>query len=460
MRKPPWAWLGLLVLFGCVPTEVDYSELKSAADARHWRAETRAGALPKDVNVLLGRPLTADSAAQVALLNNRGLRASIETLAIAQAELTGARRLPNPTLEAAMRFHGDERPELEVGAMIDLTELLLVLARGGAAEAGVAAAKLAAVGAVLDLSFQARQAFFEYQAARQTLGLRRTVMQAFAASADVAERLREAGNITELERANQQSALEEARLNFRRAETIAATARERLNSVMGLWGRGIEWRALERLPELPERELPIDSIETEAVRRSLDLELAKQRFTAAAKTANIARAGGWLPELKAGVSAERDAEWAVGPAVELELPLFYQGQAEVAVAKAEMRQQQNRYTDTAVRLRARARELASRLRASREAVLYYRDVLLPLKQKVLDETQLQFNAMAVGIFQLLQAKREQVETASGFIDELREYWLLRTQTEQLLAGRFGEAAPAADFIRAASESAGTGAPAH
>jgi cobalt-zinc-cadmium efflux system outer membrane protein len=229
---------------------------------------------------------------------------------------------------------------------------------------------------------------------------------------------------------------------------------------MGLWGRGIEWRALERLPELPERELPIDSIETEAVRRSLDLELAKQRFTAAAKTANIARAGGWLPELKAGVSAERDEEWAVGPAVELELPLFYQGQAEVAAAKAEMRQQQNRYTDTAVRLRARARELASRLRASREAVLYYRDVLLPLKQKVLDETQLQFNAMALGIFQLLQAKREQVETASGFIDELREYWLLRTRTEQLLAGRFGEAEPAADVTRAASEPAGTGAPAH
>ena len=433
----------VLVLTGCVSTKIDHGALRSAAEARQASSRSRAIPLARDTNALLARPLTAESAAQVAVLNNHGLRATIEELAVAQAGLASVRRLPNPTLEGAMRFRSEGDPELEVGAMLDLTELVLALSRGGAAAAGVEAARLSAVGAIIDLSFQAREAFFEYQAALQTLELRRTVVQALRASAELSTSLREAGNITELQRATEGSLFEEARLSFQRAETSLASARERLNVTLGLWGRGTEWHAAARLPELPEPELPTETLESEAVRRSLDLEIAKQRFAAAAKRANVARAAGLLPEIKAGISAERDEEWAIGPAVELELPLFYQGQGEVAVAKAEMRQQQELYTDLAVRLRAMARELATQLRASREAALYYRDVLLPTKQRIVDETQLQYNAMAVGFFQLLQAKRDQVETATAYIDQLRQYWIARTRAERLLSGRFAVPMPIA-----------------
>jgi cobalt-zinc-cadmium efflux system outer membrane protein len=441
MRVESFVVSGLLALTGCVSTAVDYSALQSSAEARQRGAGLNAAPVSRNVNALLARPLTAESAAQVAVLNNRGVRATVQELAAAQAALATVRRLPNPTVEGAMRFRGEGDPELEVGAMIDLTELLLTLPRGGAAASAADAARLSAVGAILDLSFHAREAFFEYQAALQLLELRRTVMQALSASADVADRLRAAGNITELELASQQSIFQEARLNYHRSEAALAAARERLNAAMGLWGRGTEWQAHGRLPELPDTELATTTLEADAVRHSLDLEIAKARFAAAAKRANASRAAGLLPELKAGVSAERDEEWAVGPAVELELPLFYQGQGEVALARAEMRQQQELYTDTAVRLRAAARDLATRLGAARSAVTYYRDVLLPLKQKIVDETQLQYNAMSIGIFQLLQAKRDQVETAGAYIEQLREYWVARTRAEQLLSGRLGDQAP-------------------
>jgi outer membrane protein, heavy metal efflux system len=427
----------VLVLSGCVSTNIDHAALRSAAEARQASGRTTAIPAGRDTNALLARPLTAESAAQVAVLNNHGLRATIEELAIAQAGLASVRRLPNPTVEGAMRFRSEGDPELEVGAMLDLTELVLALSRGGAAAAGVEAARLSAVGAIIDLSFQAREAFFEYQAALQIRELRRTVVQALHASAELSTRLREAGNITELQRATESSLFEEARLNFQRAEISLASAKERLNVILGLWGRGTDWHSAERLPELPEAELPTETLESEAVRRSLDLQIAKQRFAAAAKRANVSRAAGLLPEIKAGVSAERDEEWAIGPAVELELPLFYQGQGEVAVARAEMRQQQELYTDLAVRLRATARELATQLRTAREAAQYYRDVLLPTKQRIVDETQLQYNAMALGVFQLLQAKRDQVEAATAYIDQLRQYWLARTRAERLLSGRLG-----------------------
>jgi cobalt-zinc-cadmium efflux system outer membrane protein len=319
--------------------------------------------------------------------------------------------------------------------MVDLPYVLPLATRAAAAGAEVEAAKLSAVGALLDLAYDTRRAFYVHQAAAELAELRRTVLQAFAASAELAARLREAGNVTELELASQRSLFEEARLELQAAELGVITARERLNALMGLWGRGTEWRSSPRLPEIPEREIDLEKLEATAIERSLDLAIAKHRFTGAAKRANAALAQGWLPELKAGVSAERSDEWAIGPAVEIEVPLFYQGQGETGVAKSEMRQQQNIYTDLAVTLRASARNEGSRLSAKREAAQYFKAVLLPLKQRVVDQSQLEYNAMLIGLFQLLQAKRDQVQTASAYVEHQRDYWIARTNVEQLLAGR-------------------------
>ena len=55
-------------------------------DAAAIRSPEEAEAAAATVRRLLGRPLTADAAVQVALLNNRGLQAAYDELAIADAE--------------------------------------------------------------------------------------------------------------------------------------------------------------------------------------------------------------------------------------------------------------------------------------------------------------------------------------------------------------------------------------
>ena len=62
---------------------------------------------------------------------------------------------------------------------------------------------------------------------------------------------------------------------------------------------------------------------------------------------------------------------------------------------------------------------------------------MPIRQTIVDQTQLTYNAMLVGPFQLLQAKRDQVEAATAYIGALETYWLARTTLEQILAGRSG-----------------------
>jgi cobalt-zinc-cadmium efflux system outer membrane protein len=434
------AALGLLlgVMAGCAPAAVDYGKLEDAANARQRWADGSVREASRDVKRLLARPLTADSAARIALLNNRGARAAAEQLGIAQAEAASAWRVPNPTLEGALRFHGEGDPEIELGAMLDVSAFLLHIPRGNAAEADVAAAKLEAVGALIDLAYDARRALIDVQAALELLELRKTMLSSFEASALTAEKLRQAGNITQLTLAAEQAQREEARLQLEQARADVEVARQRLSGLLGVFGSDSGWTAQPGLGAIPERELALERLERDALLGSLEMSEARERYTAAARQLGVARASGWLPELKAGVSAERSEEWGIGPAVELELPLFYQGQGEVGVARAQQKQAEHSYADLAVQVRSAARAAKARLMAARAGVIQARDVILPLRQRVLEQTLLEYNGMLVGVFELLQAKREQVDAAERYLELRREYWLARLDVEQLLAGRRAE----------------------
>ncbi len=423
----------------CIPADAGYQDVRQITSARIQRDvrwyEHDASADAK-LRELLAKPLNAESAVQVALLNNQGLQAAFEELGVARSRLVQALAFPNPTADAALRFDGSGRTDIELHGLIDLSELLFLPLRGGVAGAALEAAKVSVAGRVLDLAFQARIAFYEYQAAEQTLELRRSILVALLASFEAARNLHEAGNITDLSYANEQALYEESRVAYTRAEAGLRAAREELSALLGVWGRQAEWTAEPRLgDELPADD-PLAKLESQAIERSLDLEIIRRRFEAAGKGANVARVRGWVPELKAGVAAEREGgEWGIGPAAAIEVPLFYQGQGEAGVALAQMRQEQKLYADTAVRIRAASRTVAARLQVAAKSAEYYKTVLLPLREQIVNDTQLQYNAMSIGVFQLLQAKRDQIETARTYVDVLREYWELRAEADQLLAGR-------------------------
>jgi len=449
-RRLVQRWLGVALLpasaLACVPENAGYDDVRQltadrvAQDVR-WAAH-ESSSFGEQTNELLAKPLTADAAVQVALYNNRALQGAFEELGVARGHLLSALALPNPSVGMAMRFSpGEDRPELDLDATISLSDLLFVPWKKGAGDARLDAAKVDVAGRVVELAFEVRAAYFDYQAAEERLELLRTVLQALKASVEMTEKLHEAGNITELRRASEQSFYEEARIEFARAESELHGKRERLNALMGIWGSAAaSWKSAARLPEPQPVDALLTNAESRAVEKSLDLELARRRYAQLASEVNVSRAAGWLPELRAGVSAERqDTEWAVGPVAEVELPLFDHGQGETAVAAAEMRRQGQLYADTAVRLRARVRSTASRLSTTAKAAEYYRTTVLPLRERVLEETQLQYNAMSVGVFALLQAKRESVTAASRYIELVHDYWTARTELEQMLAGHLPSA---------------------
>jgi cobalt-zinc-cadmium efflux system outer membrane protein len=222
---------------------------------------------------------------------------------------------------------------------------------------------------------------------------------------------------------------------------------------MGLSGRDADWVVDERLPEVPVPPLAVAEVERNAVTRSIDLGHARQRIVAAGQRLGYDRATALMPSMEIGASAEKESDepWGIGPSVSVPVPIFDQGQARVARASAELRRAQHEYHAVAVRIRATSRALVERVRGAGDRALYFRDIVLPLQERIVNEAQLQYNAMQVGIFELLRDRQQQIETAVEYGEMLREYWVARADLLHLLSGRL----PAAEAPRPAGMTGST-----
>lgn len=434
----------LVASTGCVPRDAGYQELRGLVRERshvdvRWRHIDGDADVDRRVREALARPIGPEEAVQIAVLNSPDLQAAFEGLGVARARLLGASLLPNPNVEARVGFIEGADPDLGFAATENLSRLILLPMRRGVANAELGAARFRAAGAALALAYDVRAAFYEYQAAEQVLALTRTVLEATAASYDLAERLHEAGNNTDLDFASERVFHEEARFAVADAEVAAVQRREALSRLMGLSGRDTEWRSAGALPEPPERDPDLAALERRAIERSLELRELEQRYLANARRANLAQADALLPDLRAGVSAEREElGWEVGPVVGVEIPLFDQGQGPVGVAKAEMRRVEHEYTAHAIRVRSAVRAAQAELVTAGRRARYYREVLLPLRKQIVGETQKQYNAMQVGAFQLIAAREAEVKTERDYVAALRGYWQARAAVDQILAGRLGK----------------------
>ena len=67
---------------------------------------------------------------------------------------------------------------------------------------------------------------------------------------------------------------------------------------------------------------------------------------------------------------------------------------------------------------------------------------MPLRHQIVQQNQLQFNAMQVGIFELLQSKQAEIDAGREYVEALKDYWVARAELERAVGGRI-EAAVAA-----------------
>jgi outer membrane protein, heavy metal efflux system len=414
-----------------------------------------------DVRKLLEQPLDADTAVRIALLNNRELRARLREMGLARARLIEAGVLPNPHLDAEKPVEPEVRYEL--GVEYDITRALLAPMRSRAAAADLEAARYRAAAAVVELGADVRVAFYQAQADEQRRSLARQSLDALAAGRDTARALSKAGNISQLALASQEAAYERNRALVAQVELEAFATREGLQRRLGLHGADTSWKIRGTLARAPEQPPASERLETRALEASLALAEIRSRLESLARRTGLSRAEGWIPDLSVGIRAAQmvpgnDGHGGrrFGGGVTVNIPLFDRNQGNTAALNAEFDTLLERYHGSAVDVRSIAREQESRLSSAHARARQYETVILPAQKRLTQETLLQFNAMQVGIFQLLLARREELDVELGYVETLREYWTAKARVQALLKGALPgrETAGAPTLVSIPSESRG------
>ena len=445
------ATLGALVVGGCVTypsAEETFSGVQDMVGQRGlehivWNRGSEADdEVARSVHELLARELTVDAAVQVALLNNRELQATYEDLGIAQADLVQAGLLSNPFLMVEVRFPSHPKIPLEIDVGQDFLDVLLRPLRQRVGTAEFEGARQRVADAVVQLGTRVRVAFFALQGAEQVRDLRSTVAYAAEASADAARRLHDAGNVTDLALANEQAELGQARLDLAQAEADEAAAREDLTVLLGLWGEDAKFTLAPKLPDLPKDEVSSENLESLAMTQRLDLAAVWSDVRATALALGLQDYAALQPGVEASFHVEREPDGTTtsGPSLSIPIPVFDTGRAARERAQAMFRQNQQRYAALAVEIRSSVRRVRDRMLAARNRAQFYRDDMVPLRTAIVDQTQLEYNAMLVGVFQLVQAKQAEIDAGRSYVEALQDYWIARAELQAAVGGRFESAA--------------------
>ncbi|HET9228828.1 MAG TPA: TolC family protein, partial [Thermoanaerobaculia bacterium] len=343
---------------------------------------------------LLEGELTVDRAVEIALAHNRDLLASLEELGIARADLIQASTVRNPVFDGEIRFPG--RP-FEIGITQTLIDLFQLRNRRALGQAEFEAARLRVAGSVIGFAAEVRADYYTLQAAQQALAQQRTIAEAAQASAELALRQHDAGNISDLHLENEQAIYERAKLDLAGAELDEIQAREQLLADLG---------ALSTLPlALPQQEMPSAEPSPEeveaALENRLDMAIVRAEIEAARRALPLSRSETW-DEAGVGVVHEREAdgEDTTGPSLSLPIPIFDRGMAGRTRAAATLRQAEQRLHALTITARSEARATHQRLAEARARAEYLRDVVVPRRQRILQLTQLEYNAMLRGVYDL------------------------------------------------------------
>ena len=423
---------GLTVVSGVAGKTIrkDVAFLRTADQAEH-----ASGVVAR----LLSHPLTADSAVQVALLNNKGLQASYNELALAETELVQDSLPPNPTFSLS-RIAGDGASEVERQVVGDILGLATLPFRSDIARDRFGATQLKAALATLRLAAGVRRAYFRSVAASELATLLTDAKSTAEATARLATKLGETGSLNRLDQAREQVFYAETSVDLAAARQAASSARERLAQLLGLWGSDLGFRIPDTLPTLPRRPQSLPAIERDAVTHRLDLQIARIELAALAKGLNLTEATRFVTMLDIAGIDRKTSDPDVPPFrergvdVTFQIPIFDGGEVRVRQAVETYNLAFNRLTEKAVNVRSEARDAYLSYRSTYDIAIHYQREVLPLRKIISEEMQLRYSSMQVDVFALLTEARQRLASLRAALDAKREFWLAQSELQAAVNG--------------------------
>jgi outer membrane protein TolC len=455
--------LGMPLLLGACATTVPgiYTEPKAgfanvsdqtsaAIGMQTTFAQTQAEnlALKTQVHAMVYRKtISADTAVQVALLNNKGLQASYGNVGLSAAAAWQQATPENPVVSIGILGIG----AAELGAYRAIEGMIATnildsttrKQRLALADVNFRAAQLAAVNDTLAIAHQTRRAWTNAVAAFETVNYLKRAKATSDAGSELARKLGETGALNKAGQAREQAFNAELAGQLAQARLNAARAKETLTQLMGLWGPEVDYFVPDALPALPSSIGRIANIESRALRDRVDLRVAKLGLEAQAAAFGLTDQMRLVTDLEiiAGFEAEResdngDVSTETTPQLELEfaIPIYDTGKARMRKAELSYLQAANVLAEKAVSVRSEARSAETSYHASYQIARHYRDVLVPLRQTVEDEGLLSYNGMITNTFELLTDVREKLVASLEAASAKRDFYLAQADLTAAIYG--------------------------
>jgi outer membrane protein TolC len=330
--------------------------------------------------------------------------------------------------------------DIERKVIGSLLSLLTMPARTRIAADQFAQAELLAAEDTLRVAAETRRAYVRAVATREIAAALGDAKANAEASAELAGHLQQTGAVSKLDQARREVFATETDAELVGARQQATAAREKLTRLMGLWHVDLDSYLPSALPPLPGSTRSVRAIEQDALNARVDVQMARLEMEALAKSYGLTRKTHFLNVLDAtGISktqkdiGEKRAEGG-GYELVLEVPLFDFGEANVREAEQRYLEAANHLGQLGINAASEAREAYGAYRATYAIARKYEGEVLPLQQTIGAETELQYNAMQVDAFVLLETVRERTRARVAGIEAKRNFWLASTDLSVAMLG--------------------------
>lgn len=390
---------------------------------------------------LLSQPLGQQQAVQLTLVNSHDLQALLAQGWAQASEAAQSGRIANPIFSFERAVVGDD---LELARMLSfgLLDILTLPARAGLAEQRIQQAQLRLSTEVVDRVTQVRQAWVRAVAAQQSLSYAWQVVESAEAGAELARRMQSVGNFNRISRAREHAFYADAVTKLATAQHQATASREALVRLLGLDEPQAHLLKLpERLPDLPKAPFEPDQVGALATQNRLDIRLAQSAVLDAGKAQGLNLFTSFT-DIELTVrrdtlfdNAEGTRSHLRGFEVGVRLPLFDWGGMQRDAWNARTLAAANQFEATVRAAGSHLRESYSAYRTAFDIAKHFRDEVVPLRRLIAEETQLRYNGMQIGVFELLADARDQVSTVMSALEAEQQFWLADAALQASLLGR-------------------------
>ena len=386
----------------------------------------------QQIDQMISEPLTLMNAERLSISQNPLVKVKLYQVGVAAADYAQAGRMENPGFSYG-RFSGGD---YDASLLFDIGGVILMPLKRKLESRRLETSKYRAAADVLEHIANTRRVWINAVAAKQQTALMKKALESTEAGNNLTRQMSALGHSSVIEAADSEIFLSEMRTSLSRQQLSESAAKEALIRQLGLWGQQARKLMLpDTLPNLPEIPPEVPSVEQQAIENRLDVRMANMNLEALAKNLQLTRLNPFFSAIELGPTLENsEGETERGFELEFRIPIFDSGGIKTEKAKIIYKQAQAQAEVTAITAASNAREALARYRNSIEIAKHYRDVVLPLRERVSQEQLLMYNGMLISVFDLLNDLRSAMSMESAYVDAIKDFWIADTNLQQALTG--------------------------